>query len=411
MGRRPNPFSKRSLSAFAKQSPNSKIGSGIFLIVLSIIGIIIGIIMVSNTEYSIIGVPLILPSIAMLIGGMIFCGIGSAEKSEQKAFEEAIIKSNMSEIDRMDGKTFEKYLAALFKSKGYNAELTKASGDYGVDVILYSASGTKIIIQAKCYSNKVPISAIQEISAARSYYGTDNAWVITNNFFTQPAINLAHSNNIKLIDRKALADLINSTEGTPTIPQNEIITTVSPRPQKRVIHKINNTNDTDSVKTLNSIIAQNDYNNWYSEKLLNLKNEAILLYGKSDFDGVSSKILEAESLERKSEKNNISLHFFYQDILGIVYALRYNFENAIDECLKLCDKDIEILKSTNIKGFTTYALSRKAIIYEKQGKLQEAIDVCDYGISHNFLDNGKPFILRKERLLKKLNTELSSRNT
>lgn len=399
MGRRPNPFSKRSQAAFAKQSPNSKIGSGVFLIVLSIIGIIIGSVMLANTNYSLIGLPLILPSIAMLIGGMIFCGIGTSEKLEQKAFEEAIIKSNMSEIDRMDGKTFEKYLAALFKSKDYSAELTKASGDYGVDVILHSSSESKIIIQAKCYSNKVPISAIQEISAARSYYGTNNAWVITNNYFTQPAINLARSNGIKLIDRKALAELINSTEGATTITQNEIALS---KPSKTTVpeHKQASKVETAAVKDL---LAQNNYNNWYSDKLLNLKNEVIVLYGKFDFDGIFAKIKEAESLERKSEKNNSSLHFFYQDIIGIVYALRYNFEHAIDECLKLCDKDIEILKLTNIKNATTYALSRKAIIYEKQGKLQDAIDVCDYGIAYDFLDNGKPFILRKERLLKKVN--------
>lgn len=400
MGRRPSFFSKRSQTAFKKQSPESKIGGGIFFIVIAVIVILIGIIITfSNSKYSLLNIYFYIFGIIMLIIGVIFSIIGSSEKIEQKKFEAAIIKSNMAAIDRMDGKTFEKYLAALFKLKGYKTELTKASGDYGVDIILYSQTGNKIIIQAKCYSNKVTIAAIQEISAARSYYGTNNAWVITNNYFTQPAINLAYANGIKLVDRKALADLINSTEEAPNFSKNEVTNTIVLK-QNNLLHK---PNISSSLNPLKNLMADNDYNNWYSNKLITLKNEVIALYGKYDFENVSKKITEAENLERKSEKNNCSLHFFYQDMIGVVYSLRYNFPSAIDECLQLCDKDIEILKHTNLKNVTTYALSRKAIIFESQGKIKEAVDICDYGIANNFLDNGKPFIIRKERLLKKLN--------
>lgn len=398
MGRRRSIFSQRSINAFKKQSPESKIASGIFLIVLAIIGLIIGIILLNKNDLSIIGLPIIFPSALCLIVAIVSMCIGKAQKKENEEYEQLLIKANMSTIDRMDGKTFEKYIAALYKLKGFTAELTKASGDYGVDVILHSPSGSKIIIQTKCYSNKVSISAVQEISAARSYYGTNNAWVITNNYFTQPAINLARSNGIKLMDRKALAELINSTEGCTQISESEIAVSKTPKPTN-TLHKATLPKES---KPINNLIALNDYNNWYSEKLFNLKNEIIALYGKFDYEGVSAKIIDAESVERKSDKNYISLHFFYQDIIGIVYALRAQYERAIDDCLKLCDKDIEILKLTNLQNSTVYALSRKAIIFEKQGKFQEAIEVCDYGIANNFLDNGKPFIIRKERLLKKI---------
>lgn len=399
MGRRPSLFSKRSQAAFAKQSPTSKLYSGVFLIVLSCVGIIVGTIFSTNDRTSLFGIIFIIPSMILLIFGIISCSVGISEKSKQNRFEEAIVKSNMRQIDQMDGKMFEKYLLALFKLKGYTGEITKASGDYGVDLILYSSSGNKIIIQAKCYSNKVSIGAIQEISAARNYYGTNNAWVITNNYFTNPAINLAQANNVKLIDRKELADLINSTTGAQNITHDEIFIN---KPVKQPVF-IHTTQNTSYLSQNNTLLAENDYNNSYIEQLQKIKNEVISLYAHSDFEGIAKKIEEAETIKRKTEKNNASLHFFYQDLIGIIYALRYSYENAIDECLELCDKDIEILKHTNLKNVTVLSLSKKAIIYEKRGKIQEAIDICDYGIAQNFFDNGKPFIVRRERLLKKLN--------
>ncbi|WP_345655988.1 restriction endonuclease, partial [Streptomyces tremellae] len=65
-----------------------------------------------------------------------------------------------------------------------------------------------VVIQAKRYKSKVGIKAVQEINSARDYYSAQEAWVITNNFFTLQAIKLAESTGVKLIDRNGLADLI-----------------------------------------------------------------------------------------------------------------------------------------------------------------------------------------------------------
>ena len=50
------------------------------------------------------------------------------------------------------------------------------------------------------------IKAVQEIFTAKGYYGADECWVITNNFFTDPAIKLASANNVILIDRDQLIE-------------------------------------------------------------------------------------------------------------------------------------------------------------------------------------------------------------
>jgi len=110
---------------------------------------------------------------------------------------------NINDIDLMTGSEFEKAICALFNNMGYKTYLTKSSGDQGVDVIA-EKNGIKIGIQAKCYSNSVSNAAVQEIVAGIKHYGIERGFVITNNYFTNSAKELAKSNNIILWDRDYL---------------------------------------------------------------------------------------------------------------------------------------------------------------------------------------------------------------
>jgi restriction system protein len=116
-------------------------------------------------------------------------------------------KSGIHEIDSMDGIQFEYYLKELFQSFGYNAQVTKSSGDFGADLILRK-NGKKIVVQAKRYSNNVGIKAVQEISAAMKYYNAHEGWVVSNSFFTKAAVELAATVDVRLIDRNKLIDSI-----------------------------------------------------------------------------------------------------------------------------------------------------------------------------------------------------------
>lgn len=117
------------------------------------------------------------------------------------------IKYSINDVDLMNGQEFEIFIAELFSKLGYESEITKASGDQGIDVIA-SKNGNKIGIQAKCYSSTVGNSAIQEAVAGKSHYRLDKAIVVTNNFFTDAAQQLAQSNSIILWDRNILKEKI-----------------------------------------------------------------------------------------------------------------------------------------------------------------------------------------------------------
>lgn len=111
------------------------------------------------------------------------------------------------DVDLMSGEEFEVFVAEIFSKMGYIVNVTKVSRDFGVDVIA-EKDGTKIGIQAKCYSNPVSNSAIQEIVAGMKYYDCQKGIVVTNSIFTKAAIDLARINSIQLWDRKKLEEKI-----------------------------------------------------------------------------------------------------------------------------------------------------------------------------------------------------------
>lgn len=79
------------------------------------------------------------------------------------------------------------YLKALFQQLGYKPHVTQKSGDFGADLVMKGKD--KIVIQAKRYGikNRVSLSAVQEVYGAKAYYKANQAWVVTNSYFTKQA--------------------------------------------------------------------------------------------------------------------------------------------------------------------------------------------------------------------------------
>lgn len=103
--------------------------------------------------------------------------------------------------DHMEGREFELFCAELLQSRGFEeVEVTKSSGDYGID-ILAEKEGVTYAIQCKRYSAPVGVKAVQEAYAGRDYYDRMVGAVLTNQYFTDPAIKAARKLKILLWDR------------------------------------------------------------------------------------------------------------------------------------------------------------------------------------------------------------------
>lgn len=116
-----------------------------------------------------------------------------------------LLHSSLKKIDEMDGVRFEQYLMYQFKKKGYRAQMTPISGDFGADLIL-KRRRKKYVVQAKRYSGSVGIKAVQEIIGAKEYYDIENGMVVTNSYFTKAAKELAEASGIELWDRREIVE-------------------------------------------------------------------------------------------------------------------------------------------------------------------------------------------------------------
>ncbi len=113
-----------------------------------------------------------------------------------------------SVLDEMEGHDFEYFCADLLKKKGFiDVEVTKASGDYGID-ILAEKDGVTYGIQCKRYQDPVGIKAIQEAYAGKEYYDRMVGAVMTNQYFTAPAVESAKKLKILMWDRGYIDSMI-----------------------------------------------------------------------------------------------------------------------------------------------------------------------------------------------------------
>jgi HJR/Mrr/RecB family endonuclease len=106
-----------------------------------------------------------------------------------------LLQRNWRELRGVD---WENYLAEVCSALGARVELTKISGDQGVDLVaIFQAR--RVAIQAKGWSNSVGNSAVQEVVSGQRFYNCHACAVITNSRFTPSAVELAKVNGCSLI--------------------------------------------------------------------------------------------------------------------------------------------------------------------------------------------------------------------
>lgn len=117
------------------------------------------------------------------------------------------LTSTQTGFDNMEGHKFEYFCADLLNRNGFkDVYITQGSGDQGIGIVAYKDE-IKYGIQCKCYSSDVGNNAVQEVFAGKTFYGCHIGVVLTNQFFTKSAKELAKKNGVLLWDRRKLLEL------------------------------------------------------------------------------------------------------------------------------------------------------------------------------------------------------------
>lgn len=117
-----------------------------------------------------------------------------------------------SDYDAMNGEEFEYFCAYLLQANGFTeVKLTKKTGDLGVDILAKKDQIT-YAVQCKCHMSKIGNQAVRDVYSGKECYHCMVGAVMTNQFFTNAAIDLAEEHNILLWDRTEIENLIKAAK-------------------------------------------------------------------------------------------------------------------------------------------------------------------------------------------------------
>lgn len=136
-------------------------------------------------------------------------GWGVSQVVEQLGRDVAVMLSDFwTEVDTMSGTEFEEWCGALLEKLGFErVELTRATGDQGVDILAVKDE-VPYAFQCKCYASDLGNTPVQEVYAGLRFYHRNVGVVITNRYFTQGARELAAACDVLLWDRDRLKRMI-----------------------------------------------------------------------------------------------------------------------------------------------------------------------------------------------------------
>jgi restriction system protein len=149
--------------------------------------------------------------LALLTTTFILIHQAASKKRAHRDYIRRLQASDMASVDQMTGRQFELYLEVMFQALGYQTEQLPTTNDFGADLILVTA-GKRIAVQAKRYKGNVGNRAVQMILGAKKYYGCQEAWIVTNSFYTKAAIQMSSKTDVLLIDRNGLLNLMTQSQ-------------------------------------------------------------------------------------------------------------------------------------------------------------------------------------------------------
>lgn len=102
-----------------------------------------------------------------------------------------------------EGIDFEYWCARQLEKQGWRANVSKASGDQGVDIEAWRGEFC-VAVQCKRYNQPIGNKAVQEVFAGKQHRNANAAAIIGTGGFTKSAIELATATNVKLFDAEEI---------------------------------------------------------------------------------------------------------------------------------------------------------------------------------------------------------------
>lgn len=239
-------------------------------------------------------------SVILIIVFIIYCAYWSNQfsNSPYQQFSRFDIKKNSYNWSAqewwwtLNGWEFEQEVAKIFISMGYNATVTRATGDGGVDIIL-EKDGIKSIVQCKHHNAPVGPNDARALWGCKEDFDADEVILIASSGITKGAADyIANKQNYKVY---ILDDIIEMSQSIQNITDTGISDNTFDD-ETEVIQEQYNTEETHTVYEQNEVL-----------------------------ENISDEQYEENNYEESSEKNNIENQAHY-----IAETYNISFDDAID---------------------------------------------------------------------------------
>lgn len=114
---------------------------------------------------------------------------------------------SITDLQALSPTDFEKYVASLFRQKGYRVKLRGSKGDLGVDLELTQPSGKRAIVQCKRYHNTIGPKIVRELYGTLVHEQVAHAFLVTNANISDAGRTWAQHKPITLIDGETLVKI------------------------------------------------------------------------------------------------------------------------------------------------------------------------------------------------------------
>jgi Holliday junction resolvasome RuvABC ATP-dependent DNA helicase subunit len=120
--------------------------------------------------------------------------------------------ASANDLDGLSGVEFEKLITSMLGRMGFRAEMTRATGDGGIDIVAHldrAIVGGRYLIQCKRFTGQVGAPIVREFyGAVQADRMAVKGILITTSGFTDQAREFAENLPIELIDRRRLDGLL-----------------------------------------------------------------------------------------------------------------------------------------------------------------------------------------------------------
>ncbi len=147
-------------------------------------------------------------------------------------------QTSIDSIRNLSWSEFERFILEAYRRQGYDASVTSAGADGGVDIVLKKDNKTTLVQCKQWKSQRVGVKPVRELAGVVAAEKADRGIFVCSGSYTDDAKVFASRSGIELIDGEALRVLLAEIKGEPEGDRAPPTVNVCPRCGSDLVQRV-----------------------------------------------------------------------------------------------------------------------------------------------------------------------------